>query len=279
MTAAINRFISAVLIPILLSAWSPVPALMHARWQPKELVGISQSEVMEEDVFITAHRGVNGIAPDNTIPAYEKAVACGYYSAECDIRLTKDNQWVLYHDPFLISKFWRLGTVEHTDFETLRTYRYAAGTNYWKYPDMQIPTLDEFLDVFIGSSTRPQIEIKSSNYDMLHTVVDAVRAKGLEKQAIIISFDLKQLQTIRDYDEEIELWYLVYRIKPKNIDEAKALGNCWISADRNLNSENTIAPVLEQGVGLSLWTVDSVKDAEKLYRMGVRYIETDRLCP
>ena len=34
---------------------------------------------------------------------------------------------------------------------------------------------------------------------------------------------------------------------------------------------------LSQGVPLSLWTVDSIKDAEKLYNMGVRYMETDLL--
>ena len=273
----INRMIATLLVPVLLSTSSPLFWLREAMNRPKDLIDLNQSTVIEEEMHITAHRGVNAQAPENTIPAYEKAVELGYYSAECDIRLTTDNVWVLAHTSPLISKFSMLGTVEKSDFATLRSYTYTHGTNFWEYPDLRIATLDEFLDVFVGSKTRPQIEIKSSNYDMLYTVVDAVKAKGMEKSAIIISFDLKQLQTIRAYDPDIELWYLVYRIKQKDIDVAKSLGNCWISADFSLNNEKTIRMTLSQDVPLSLWTVDTIKDAEKLYNMGMRYIETDRL--
>ena len=274
----INRIIATVLIPLFMATNSPVFYLKQMANQPQELIPIADSDVIKEPMYITAHRGVNGLAPENTLPSYELAVEHGYYSAECDIKLTSDNVWVLSHDSLVSSNFCQLGTIAHTDFATLRTYPYYSGSNFWLYPDLRIATLDEFLDVFAGSNTRPQIEIKTSNYDMLHTVLEAVRAKGMEKQAIIISFDLKQLQIIRDLDPDIELWYLVYGITQKKIDEAKALGNCWLSADRKTNNERTIRKALSQDVGLSLWTVDSVKDAEKLYNMGVRYIETDRLC-
>lgn len=277
MTTRINRIIAAVLIPLLLGANSPLFLLKKQQYRPKELVSLSQSGVITEDVHITAHRGVNAEAPENTLPAYQKAVEYGYYSAECDIRLTRDGVWVLAHTSPLISKFSMLGTVERSDFAELRSYSYTHGTNFWEYPDLRIATLDEFLDVFEGAETRPQIEIKTKDYDSLHTVVDAVRAHGMEKTAIIISFDLRQLQVIREYDSEIELWYLVYRIKQKDIDDAKALGNCWLSADRSLNGDKTIGMTLSQNVPISLWTVDTISDAEKLYAMGVRYMETDRL--
>lgn len=278
MIAFLNRIISALLVPLFISPASPVFQLQKALNQPKELISLSQSDVIQEPMHITAHRGVNGQAPENTLPAYQKAVEYGYYSAECDIKLTSDNVWVLSHDSLVSSSFWQIGLIGKTDFASLRSYTYKTGANFWEYPDLQIATLDEFLDVFVGSKTRPQIEIKTSNYDMLHTVLDAVRAKGLDNSAIIISFDLKQLQTIRAYDSEIELWYLVYGITQKKIDEAKALGNCWLSADRKVNTRRSISLALSQDVGLSLWTVDTVRDAEKLYDMGVRYIETDRLC-
>ena len=275
----INRWIAALLVPLLLNPSSPAFLIKKAMNAPKELYSISDSAAIEEKMHITAHRGVNVEAPENTLPAYQKAVEYGYYSAECDIRLTRDNVWVLAHTSPLIGKFSLLGSVEKSDFADLRSCPYTNGTNFWQYPDLRIATLDEFLDVFVGSNTRPQIEIKTSNYDMLHTVVDTVRAKGLEETAILISFDLKQLQILREYDADIELWYLCYRITQKKIDEAKSLGNCWLSADFSLNSEKTISMALTQGVDLSVWTVDSVKDAERMYKLGMRYIETDRLRP
>ncbi len=278
-TKWINRIITAFLVPILMSPTSPVFLLKKAANQPKELYSISDSAVIEEKMHITAHRGVNAEAPENTLPAYQKAVEYGYYSAECDIKLTSDNVWVLAHNNNLGSKFWQQGLVAKTDFETLRTYTYCSGANFWTFPDLKIPTLDEFLDVFVGCETRPQIEIKTSNYDMLHTVIDAVRAKGLASQAIIISFDLKQLRILREYDKDIELWYLCYMITQKKIDEAKSLGNCWLSADYATNTVKTISKALDQNVGVSVWTVDTIKDAEKMYKLGMRYIETDRLRP
>ena len=278
MITRINRFLAAVLVPLLIGTQSsPLFWIKQQQYKPKELISLSQSEKITEDVHITAHRGVNAEAPENTIPAYQKAVEYGYYSAECDIRLTRDGVWVLSHTAPLLGKFSMLGTVERSDYDELCSYKYTHGTNFWEYPDLKIATLDEFLDVFEGAQTRPQIEIKTKDYDSLSSVVDAVRAHGMEKTAIIISFDLKQLQVIREYDSEIELWYLVYRIKQKDIDAAKALGNCWLSADRSLNGSKTIGMTLSQNVPLSLWTVDSIKDAEKLYEMGVRYMETDRL--
>ena len=266
----------AFLLWFFLGSFSPFEGIRKMHYQPKSLISLQdEAPDIASEMYITAHRGVNMQAPENTLPAYEKAVALGYYSAECDIKQTSDGAWVLYHDPLLLTRFGKCGAVGDKDLSTLQSYPYKTGTAFWEYGDLRIPTLEEYLDVFVGSSTRPQIEIKTSNYDSLKSVVDAIKAKGLEKSAIIIDFDLEHLQEIRSYDSEIELWYLVYGINQKKIDEAKSLGNCWISADFGLNNQKDIELCLSQDVGLSLWTVNKPEDARKLYEMGVRYIETD----
>ena len=224
--------IFALLLWLLCGPFSPFARMRKLYNQPQELVSLAQEAPdIAEEMFITAHRGVNAQAPENTLPAYEKAIEHGYYSAECDVKQTADGTWVLYHDPLLYSRFLKGGTVGDKDLKTLKEYQYKTGTAFWDYPDLRIPTLEEYLDLFVGNKTRPQIEIKTSNYNSLSTIVDALKAKGLEKSAIIISFDIEQLKEIRKYNSKIELWYLVYNINQKRIDEAKSLGNCWISAD------------------------------------------------
>ncbi|MGN1480164.1 MAG: glycerophosphodiester phosphodiesterase [Acutalibacteraceae bacterium] len=274
-----NRFIAAVLVPLFMAPCSPVFLIMKHFNEPFDLIPLSESAVIDtSEVYLTAHRGVTAVAPENTIPAYEKAVELGYYSAECDIRLTKDNVWVLSHNDYINRRMWQVGKISETDYDELVTYKYKNGSNFWQ-EGLKMPTLDEFLDVFVGSSTRPQIEIKTKNYDMLDTVIDAVKAKGLEKSAIIISFDLEQLKVLRSLDKDIELWYLVYRITQDNIDEAKSVGgNVWLSADFAVNDSDSINLAAESGVDVSFWTVNKLEDAEKLYNLGVRYIETDILC-
>lgn len=275
----INKILAVILVPIMTLSFSPVMLIKKIVWKPEEL--ISLSEVVKEDdpVYLTAHRGVTAAAPENTIPAYEKAVELGYYTAECDIRLTKDNVWVLSHGDDLNKRFWQFGNVSDYTYDELLTYKYKNGSNFWKYDDLKIPTLDEFLDVFVGSKTRPQIEIKGDNYDLLSVVVDKVKEKGLEDSAIIISFDLNQLKVINSIDKNIELWYLVDEITEDNIKQAKELGdNVWLSADFDKNNKESIQLAIDNNIDVSFWTVNTLEDARMLYDMGVRYIETDILC-
>ena len=244
-----------------------------------ELISLKKNglDTTNDPIYITAHRGVTAYAPENTLPAYEKSVELGYYTAECDIRLTKDGVWVLHHNGDL-AMFGKEGCIEDHTYEELCSYKYVRGANC-DMEGLKICTLDEYLDVFVGTSTRPQIEIKTETYDTLDTVVAAVEKKNMAKQSIVISFDLKQLEIIHKLNPEIELWYLVDRITQENIDEAKSISdNVWLSPHFRANDAGSIQLALDNKIGVSFWTVDTVEDAKMLYDMGVRYIETDAVC-
>ena len=49
-----------------------------------------------------AHRGAWHYAPENTVPAYLKAVEQGYQWIEIDVRYSKDGVPVLHHDPWTL---------------------------------------------------------------------------------------------------------------------------------------------------------------------------------
>ena len=277
----LNKIITTILVPIFMCQFLPFIHITKIIFHEKDLISVTENGISTEEdpIFFTAHRGVTAVAPENTIPAYEAAVENGYYSAECDIRLTKDNQWVLIHNSDVDGRFCQTGEIADFTLEEAKTFSYKNGSNFWKYEDLRIPTLDEYLDVFIGTKTRPQIEIKSDGYDLLYTVVDAVKAKGLTEQAIVISFDLEQLKVIHDLDPSIELWYLIDEITPEAIVAAQAVGeNVWLSPNFERNNKDTIQLAVDAGIGVSFWTVNTVENAKMLYDMGVRYIETDILC-
>lgn len=281
MIAIINKIISSVLVPIFMSPFLPCIHIAKLFNMPKHVISLSENNICTKDdpIYLTAHRGITAVAPENSIPSYEESVRLGFYSAECDIRLTKDNEWVLIHNSDVNGRFCEIGEVEELTFEEVRKFTYKNGSNFWKYKDLPMPTLDEYLDVFVGSKTRPQIEIKTETYDMLYTVVDSVVAKGLENSAIIISFDLKQLQEIHKLNSNIELWYLVDDVNEKNIAEAKAISdNVWLSANFEKNTKENIQLAIDNNIGVSFWTVNTLEDAKMLYDMGIRYFETDILC-
>lgn len=276
----INQILSSVLIPIFMCPYLPFVHIAKIFNQPFELISLAENNIGSADdpIYLTAHRGITAVAPENSLPAYEKAVELGFYSAECDIRLTKDGHWVLLHNDDVNGRFCQFGEVEDMTLEEVRKLRFKNGSNFWAYENLGMPTLEEYLDVFVGSKTRPQIEIKSENFDMLHTILEAVEAKGLTEQSIIISFDLEQLKAIRKLNSKIELWYLIDKIDEKNIAEAKELGNTWLSPNLAANDKASIRLAVDNGIGLSFWTVNTVEDAKMLYDMGVRYMETDTLC-
>ena len=276
----LNKFISMILVPLYFSPFLPFLHVVKLFNQPQEIISLSEQGVgtAEDPVYLTAHRGVHKVAPQNSLPAYEASVVLGYYTAECDIHLTKDNEWVLIHNSTTDAQFCQYGEVKEYTLEELKSFRYKWGANFWK-EDLRIATLDEYLDVFIGTKTRPQIEIKADNYDLLYTVVDAVKAKNLTEQAIVISFDFKQLEIIHQLDPSIELWYLIDEITAENIAQAQALGsNVWLSPNLERNNQATIQLAVDAGIGVSFWTVNTVEDARMLYDMGVRYMETDVFC-
>ncbi len=281
MNKSFNKIISKVLVPVYFNKYLPFVHIAKHFNKPSQVISVKANNVATENdpVFLTAHRGVTSVAPENSLPAYKEAVRLGYYSAECDIRLTKDNKWVLVHNDDIDKRFCENGLVKDLTFDEIRSYTYKNGSNFWKLRDVKVPTLDEFLDVFVGSNTRPQIEIKADTYDLLYTVIDAVVAKGLEKSAIIISFDLEQLRRIHEINPNIELWYLIGRITQEEIDKAKAIGdNVWLSPHFDKNDKESIQLAVDNKIGVSFWTVNTIKDAKMLYEIGVRYYETDILC-
>ena len=277
--AFLNKIIALILIPFVMNPASPVLSVMKLIFAEKEVISLSENGVGSESdpVYLTAHRGITAVAPENTLPAYEKAVKLGFYAAECDILLTKDNVWVLNHNDTTNKMFFEMGNVADYTLEELKGFTYRQGVNFWQ-EDLKIATLDEYLDVFVGTETRPQIEIKADGYDMLYTVVEAVEEKGLAEQAIIISFDFGQLEAIHAINPDIELWYLIDEITEEEIAKAQSLSdNVWLSPNFEKNDKASIQLALDAGIGVSFWTVNTVEDAKMLYDMGVRYIETDIL--
>ena len=235
----------------------------------------------DDPVYLTAHRGAKSQAPENTIPAYQIAIDKGYYAVETDVHLTKDGVWVISHNSNLKKWYGADLEIEEANYTDLLQYRVRGGKGWLKYGTLRIPTLEEYLDLFVGTQSRPQIEIKSNDgYLGIRELLDSVQKKGLGQQAMIISFDLEQLQYIRSLDADMELWYLCDEITDDVIAEAESIGgNVWLSCNYEQNTISSMQRAVDAGIPVSMWTVDSVREAKALYDAGFRYMETDRLAP
>src|SRR5690554_6649321 len=104
---------------------------------------------------ITAHRGNSGEYPENTIPAFESAIAMGVDWAELDIHLTKDGKLVVIHDTNTARVGDKKLEVATSTYEELLTvdvatgFRKEQGKTLEEVPPQAIPLLEDVLAVFI----------------------------------------------------------------------------------------------------------------------------------
>jgi glycerophosphoryl diester phosphodiesterase len=131
---------------------------------------------------VIAHRGASGLAPENTLPAFELAVRQGADALELDVRLTRDGAAVVIHDATLERTTDRAGLVRA---HTLADLRMAdAGARFttdrgrtfpFRGTGVRIPTLAEVLWAF--PKVPVLVEVKEPE------VQDAVRRVLLQEDA------------------------------------------------------------------------------------------------
>jgi glycerophosphoryl diester phosphodiesterase len=106
---------------------------------------------------IVAHRGVPSEYPENTIPAFQKAVESGADAVELDVRLTKDKVPVVYHYYYLDKTTSLPGPIFNYSYQQLSQVKFlnTPGDD----DTLKIPTLRETLET-IGGQIGLEIEIK-----------------------------------------------------------------------------------------------------------------------
>lgn len=188
------------------------------------------------DVY--GHRGARGLAPENTLPAYAKALQLGVDYVDMDVTMTKDHQLVVQHDLKLNSNITRNAAqqwitetplIHDLALKQLQTYdvgRIKPGTPYAAYFPAQtpadktkIPTLETTIQyVKIHAPTMSfQIEIKSDPFHPDLTDPPDVLAKAvasiLERENIVArtqvqSFDWRVLTALQAINPKIHTAYL-----------------------------------------------------------------------
>ncbi|MGH7408620.1 MAG: glycerophosphodiester phosphodiesterase family protein [Candidatus Methylomirabilales bacterium] len=69
---------------------------------PRELAGQQANQTSRVPTFdVQGHRGARGLVPENTLPAFERAMQLRVNTLELDLHFTRDQQVVVIHDPTL----------------------------------------------------------------------------------------------------------------------------------------------------------------------------------
>lgn len=146
---------------------------------------------------IIAHRGASAVAPENTLPAIDSAIAAGADCIEIDVHLSKDNKVVVIHDKTVDRTTNGSGRVSELTSDYIKTL--DAGS--WfdeEFMGIQVPFLEEIIET-VNAQTKLLIEIKKGKeeYNGIEKEVAALIIKHhAEEWCIVQSFSDKSLEEV-----------------------------------------------------------------------------------
>jgi glycerophosphoryl diester phosphodiesterase len=174
--------------------------------------------------WIIGHRGYPAKYPENTLIAFQAAIAAGATMLELDVMLSRDRKVVVIHDATLERTTNGHGAV--SDFTMAELKSLDAGSWFDKgFAGQQLPELSEVLDLVDGRAY-VNIEIKSNAYESHHPpdavekqVVELLRKKNLLDICMISSFDVNVLEQIASMEEAPAIAFISKKPASKQIVE------------------------------------------------------------
>ncbi len=280
---------NSVLFPI--SGYTKTDINKYEEEKFQDETSIFNSADENEEMRIISHRG-SGNAPENTIPAFEKAVENGYDTAECDVAWTKDNIPVLLHDSTInrtarTKRGFKLLLPRkclNMTYDKLKKYDFGLWFSE-EYKNTKIPTFDELLECSKKNGLNLYVEIKEGsdfNDERAKILTDAIKDYGLEDKITFVSFDESYLEIVKNFMPDSRLGYLSRdEIQDETIDVLDSLktdkNEVFLDIKCTEITEDGIDNLNEAGYDFEAWTVDDIETAEKLAEMNCKGITTNSL--
>ncbi len=231
---------------------------------------------------VWAHRGASGwdrqYAPENTMPAFIKAVEMGADGIEFDVQMTKDGEIVICHDERIDRTARGHGYIK--DFILAELKKIDFGKPHVEYGFVEIPTLEEVLQYTQKLDIKLNIELKTGKiyYDKLEEkTVDMVRNFGMEDRVIYSSFNHYSLEKLCKYAPNANIGMLMgddYVRMPKDTNR---LGAIAVHPPVGVVNGDYVEQCHKHKIRVHTWTVDNPLEMEKVVKMGVDAFITD--CP
>jgi len=245
-------------------------------------------------ILVHGHRGARARRPENTIPAFDYAIAQGVDALEMDMGVTKDNVIVISHDPVLRAPVCTgpkdEAVIHKLTLTEVRAWDCGAQRNP-NYPMQQpvahtrMPTLDEVFALASRGRFDYNIETKSfpdkpeytpSPDEFARLVLEKIRSHHLERRVILQSFDFRTLVAMRKIAPEIRLSALTEKDKRPFAEITKDAANAEIiSPEFKLVSAEKVAAAHRAGLQVVPWTANRPADWDMLIAAGVDAIISD----
>jgi glycerophosphoryl diester phosphodiesterase len=230
-------------------------------------------------VFMVAHRGFSGGAPENTMAAFKKAMDLAVDMIELDVHLSSDGQVIVIHDDSLNRTTNGKGKVANYPVNELK--QLDAGSWFGKqFSGEKIPTLKEVLELTRGQMLL-NIELKIGELgqytmkDLADRSLQEVEKAGMLNQVVFASFDPSAIDRILEKNPKVPV-ALIYNQSwtfPQEVTGGRSIS--VLSCSGKVLTQTNISKAHQRGVMVFVWTLNTEEHMEHFLNMGVDGIITD----
>ena len=224
---------------------------------------------------LIAHRGFSSQAPENSIPAFEKALESGFYGIECDIWKTLDGEFMVSHDGDLNRMFGYDFQIATLTTEQIKKYFMINGSNVDAYDNLTMPTFEQYLGVMKkNKEVHPFVEIKEELNDAdLRKIVKQVKDAGLLNETYFISMHQSNLLSLQRLDG-VNTSQLQYVYGAEDFNKTTSVTSSVISwcinnqidldTRQSLVTASDVYRLQTAGRQVNVWTVNTIEKAYDL---------------
>ncbi len=231
---------------------------------------------MTRQTAIWAHRGARKDFPENTLLAFEKALAMGADGFELDVQRTKDGALVVAHDEDLVRCAGSEARIAELYWDELREHNMAAYRP--EFAPQPAPLLADVLELVKASGCTVNIELKNWQEPypgMEREVVHLVASYELQEQVIYSSFKPASVCRLSRLVDKRHVGFLYDREFRDPLRATRLFGARALHPGLKWTSRELVERAHEAGCPVHVWTVNETEDIRRLLAWGVDAIITD----
>lgn len=216
-----------------------------------------------------AHRGAKGYEPENTLKAFQKALDLNADGIELDVHLSIDGHLIVMHDETIDKMTNGKGFVDTLSLSELKSFLIAD--------QYEIPTLNEVFDL-IDRKCLINIELKNGDtaVKVVALIHEYISEKGWSYDHFIVSsFDWNALQEVHNLDSKILIGVLTETDLDAALTFAQSIKAKAIHPDYQMLNEENTQEIQEKGFWVLPWTVNELKDIQRIKSYKVNGIISD----
>lgn len=239
---------------------------------------------LEQNSFtpVAAHRGYSSIYPENTLLAFKEAMDYGANMIEFDLRLSNDNEIIIFHDKTVDRT--TNGTGFLNDFTLSELKQLDAGS--WFGPEfagLKIPTLQElctllikYPNVLLNVEIKPDIHAKK----VVDLSVEILGRYGYLSRSVFTCFDAEIVSYIHDKYRLRTQGFLGQEMHNFNEDENGTYSKMWaIALSMDLLTKDQVNKFKKKGIHVWCYCPDTEEQVHYALDCGVELLTSNNLIP